>query len=364
MSRFLRTFMTIYAAATIAVSAAPYLWHRYGSNSVDDGFLTAASISYVVLALGCLAGKNIERAPARPWLIGIYVITLATPVVTSFFADGPSRKELGASLGYVSVFLAVTPLLLADVRSERVPDHDRLRRWLVPGAILAGAALMCASLAYDTTYNDTGWNIVTRKAPWITSGVNVATPILFGDGIKWLQPIYTPGGYFFYLVALVSTFVLLIWMLASRVSIERLESSRVVRRVGGAIVFTCLWIQTDIYWAWHLELHNFPWAAVVATILWLAGPLFGALLLVRFSRDSTHNWCLRAFVIFQLPVGALNFLMLFAYAPPGDLHMEGLGLLIVGLQVEAWACMDLLRHAQTTNSVTDENPVQVGTESF
>ena len=48
MSRFLRAFMTIYAAATIDVSVGPSLLNGYDSDSVGSVFLTAVSISHLV----------------------------------------------------------------------------------------------------------------------------------------------------------------------------------------------------------------------------------------------------------------------------------------------------------------------------
>ena len=342
MTRIVRAFLVTYAAAMIAVSLGPYL-HRSGdSETVEAVFLSAVSLSYLVLALGFLTGKNLERMPARPWLATTYVLALAPPAVTLLLEDAPSHKELGTSVGCALAFLIITTLVLADVRFDGVSHYANMRRWLVPAAILAGAALVCSSLLGNTTYSDPGWKIVTRRAPWITSEVNVASPLFSGHAIEWLQPIYKPGGYFFYLLGLASTLILLVWAFASRMSIEHLQSSRIISRIGALIIFTSFWVQTDIYWAWHFNLSNVPWAAVTATSLWLAGPLFGGFLLAPVFRGMLETSRMRTFLVTQLPVAAFNFLMLFAYGEEDGFHMAGLGMLIVGLQLESWACMSLL----------------------
>jgi hypothetical protein len=365
MSRAFRAFMMIYAVAMVAVSAGVYIQSRPKAQYGEFISAGAASLCYLVLALAYLGGNDRQKSPTRAWLAVVYALTLSMLAAMLLSEDAVPMKGVASivtATGCVLGCLGATTLLLFDMRSKGGPRWIRARRWLVPASLVIGAGLVCSSVFLNTTKGDIGWNIIARKAPWITSEVNVATPVWWGHTIEWLKPVYSPGGYAFYVLGLATTLMLLFRLAVSRGSLVRMRASSGVTWLAALISLTCLWVLTDIFWAWHLDLSETPWAAITATCLWLAGPVFGVLLLAPFVRGKPDAWRIRALLIFQLPIAAFNFLMLLAYWG-SDLDMPGLGMMIVGLQLESWACMDLLCQDKRTKPVLEGKPMKVDATS-
>jgi len=339
-----RVFMFAYAAAMAVVAAGSYAQHN--SDSLSP--ITAAiAFSYLILAVGYAASRDPERAPAPIWLVFVFISLLFVPVWLLFdlLSQSPLPSgELRVAIIYTPVVLAylgLAVLLLRDFRAKE--ERYRLRRVLAPFTLVAGAALVFSSLHLAMTVNHrTGWNVLLRKADWITSHINVGTPLFTGNEITWLQPIYAPGGYIAYLLALLATVAILLWLAAGRMSIDRSRDSSLLTLPAVIICLASFWVTTDIFWGWHFDLSATPWAAAVATVLWLAGPLFSAVVLVPLLWKRRETWRLRAFLLLQAPIAAFNFMQLQAYFGSDSLHFEGLGTLIIGLQLESWACLDLL----------------------
>ncbi len=125
---------------------------------------------------------------------------------------------------------------------------------------------------------------------------------------------------------------------------RRLQASRALGWITAISSFACLAVYTDIFWGWHAYLASdvaAPWNAVLATALWAAGPLFAAVLLAPVARGESGAWRLRAVAIFQLPVAAFNLFMMPEYLHGGLVDVPGLAILMLGLQLQSWACMAL-----------------------
>jgi len=344
MNRAFLAFMVIYAGAMTALAVGSSFERSLGSFYSDRWglwvFTAAVSLSYVALALGYFSREEREKTPPRRWLSIVFGLAVSLPILglSKSFRDTTLIRlviNTVAVLGY----LAVSAFMLSEFRLGG-DESRRVRRIPITAALMGGTGLVISSLFLRTTADDgTGWNIATRKVVWITSGVNVGQGI-FGPTIEWLQPIYAPGGYAIYLLALIASLAMLTWLVVSRLSVLRIRSSRIFPWFTAIFSFASLWVYTDIFWGWHFDFANTPWAAVLATVLWLAASVFGVVLLAPIVRGELQIWRLRAALIFQVPVAAFNFLMLSTYFTT-DLNMPGLGTLIVGLQLETWACMAL-----------------------
>jgi hypothetical protein len=357
MSRAFRAFMAIYAGTMTALAVGS----RFESSlrSIYSQWrdlwvlIAAVALSYVALAFGYFSREDREKTPPRRWLAIVFGLAVSLPIVIPSNTLGEKTVmrtvvNTAAVLGY----LAVSAFMLFEFRS----GSDAIRRAgriPVTAALIGGIGLVISSLFLQTTADHgTGWNIVTRKADWITTGVNVGQGI-FGPTIKWLQPIYAPGGYAIYLLAMIAALAMLARLVVSRLSVLRIQSSRIFPWFTAIFSFASLWVYTDIFWGWHFDFADAPRVAVLATVLWLAASLFGIVLLAPIVREELQIWRLRAILIFQLPIAAFNFLMLSNYFTI-DLNVPGLGMLIIGLQLETWACMALL--ASRRQVVAEKKP--------
>jgi len=363
MSRAFQAFMAIYAGAMTVLAVGSSFESSSGSFYSDWWglwvFIAAVSLSYVVLALGYFGTEDREKTPTRRWLSIVFGLAASLPILVlskSFFATTLIRLVINTVV--VLGYLAVTAFMLSEFRL-RGDESRRVRGIAVTAALIGGIAVVISTLFLRTTTDDgTGWNIVTRKGDWITMGANVGQGV-FGPTIEWLQPIYAPGGYAIYLLALIATLAMLAWLVVCRLSVLRIQSSRIFPWFTAIFSFASLWVYTDIFWGWHLDFAHTPWAAVLATVLWLAASVFGIVLLAPIARGVLQIWRLRAVLIFQLPVAAFNLLMLSIYFTT-DLNMPGLGMLIVGLQLETWACMSLL--ASRRRQLVAEKPPSIMSE--
>jgi len=130
---------------------------------------------------------------------------------------------------------------------------------------------------------------------------------------------------------------------ASRCSIDRLRRSSIAALSAIVINLASLWVLNDIFWGWHFDLSTIPWAAAVATAPWLVGPIAGAILLIPLLWKRDESWRLHAFLLLQVPIAAFNVVQFPAYFN-SDLDWPGIGILIIGLQLEGWACLDFLAY--------------------
>jgi hypothetical protein len=121
-----------------------------------------------------------------------------------------------------------------------------------------------------------------------------------------------------------------------------------------AINISCFWVLTDVFWGWHFDFSSFPVTAAIATVLWLAGPLFAILLVVPLVWKKNDLWRLQALLALQVPIAAFNMAMIGTYWGTDGLDMPGLGLLIIGLLLESLACIEVLaRRAQGRATVQE-----------
>ena len=348
MSRASRFLILAYAAAIATVAIALCL-HRY--NRTFGAETVLVSLAYLVLALGYSTARDRERAPARVWMVVAFflLVSLPLPPVLHVLAEGNLLIDGPWSLILctltVLAYLGIALLLLREFHSQ--DNHHRLRRVVDPIVLFCGAVLVFASLFLPISDNhQNGWSVLLIKpeAAWITAHVNVGTPILFGKEIGWLQPFYAYAGYPIYLITLVATLVIVVAMAARRFSLERARDSSFIAGLAVILSLASFWVLTDIFWGWHFDLSDTPWAAAVATALWLAGPLTAAVLLVPLLWRRGETWRLRGFLLLLIPIAVFNLMPLQFYFEGEDIHLSGLGALIIGLQLENWVCLDLLAY--------------------
>jgi hypothetical protein len=354
-----RIALFAYAAAFAIVAFGVYSLH---SDNALWPSTASTALAYLFFAIGYAASRGPDRNPSRLWVTLGFLATclLLGPILLSLFYETPIPSEyLRLTVvipSVVLVYLAIAVLMLRDMRSAG--PHLRLRRILVPILLLSGAACVFYSLRLQVTDTDhPGWDIIRGKTPWITAHISVATGLFTGNELSYLHPFYAHGR-IIYILALLATVALLIWFAVARFSINRRRDSSLLTVPAIALILAGFWVVTDIYWGWHFDLHESPWAAIIATALWLTAPILAAVLLIPLHWRGRETWRLYAFVLLQLPIAAFNVMQLQAYYGSDSLHFEGLGTLIIGLQLETWACLDLLAHREKNELelLSEKNP--------
>jgi hypothetical protein len=301
------------------------------------------AVSYAVLALGYLTGRVKAKAPAWPWLAGVFALVLSPLVGFDWrTASGEDFAYLFSPLTY----LCLAALILYEFRSKAA-NLNVVRRILDTTALISGCGLVLSSIflniATDSGGSDhwTGWSVVVRRGGWVTSGFNIGSE----EGIKWLQAIYTYPAYVIYLIVLIATLSMIVCLAVSRFSMHRLQASRALGWFTAIFTFACLWVYTDIFWGWNDAINGSfdlaPWRAALTTALWAAGPLFALVHLAPIARGRSDVCRLQAVAIFQIPVAAFNSLML-PELRSGSVDVLGLALLMLGLLLVSSACMDLM----------------------
>jgi hypothetical protein len=208
---------------------------------------------------------------------------------------------------------------------------------------VVGACLVLWSLVLGISGDATGLQVVLRQAPWITQLHNVAGSES-GPNVQALQPVYGSAGYFFYLLALLLTVLVALWLVIAVAALKGWQSSRALACSAAAFTFLVFWAYTDTFWGWHSLVHQSLWSAWLGTALWLAAPLFVLLFLAPVALRAGQTARLRSMLILQFPIAAFNFAVLPTYFSRDwyDPHLPGLGVLIIGLQFQSWACFALL----------------------
>jgi hypothetical protein len=351
MTRALRLFVTCYAVAMIGIAAGEFHLEKPGWNIEPLAGLWLAvlgpAICYGLAAIGFALSGNRENAPGTFWLGFVFALALSLPGVL-LLPPSPHYFDLISpfvtwSLVAVIAVLFVMGLLINRLRSENGRFFNHSRGIELPLMLMVGAAAVLSSLFLSTTYGDLGWSIVTWRNHWITDYSSVGTGALgFGPTISWLHPIFGPVGYAFHLLSLVASLAIVVLLVKSRFSGEHIAGTALFAKLTALTSLVSLWLVTDIFWGWQFNLASAPWLATLGFGCWLAALIFGAALLLPVARGETAAWRLRALVVFQLPVVAFNMLALPGYFHKGVVYLPGLAFLIVGMQIQSWACMDLL----------------------
>jgi len=352
MDRAFRAFLWILAAASTATAVTLYL--RVGDYSLEGlrgiwWLLGSTACSYIVVACAYSFAKTSLEGPNRRWLAAVFGLSLALPL-------GPFRMiddlptEVPAYLALVVLplcaYLGATALLLYEFRCASTPGSNRVLRALLPASLSLGAALVLCSLFLRTTFGEgrgsAGIHILTRQAQWVTAGINVAHGV-FGPVTAWLNVFYVVAGYPIYLLSVLTSVATLVGLILSRFSMERFQTWPLFLRAAALAIWSSLFVISDIFWGWHFDLSGATWAAALATALWLATPLGGALLLLPLARGRPAAGALSTLLILQLPLAAFNVLMLPVYFRPSSIaDLPGLGCLILGLLIQSLVYTELL----------------------
>jgi hypothetical protein len=136
---------------------------------------------------------------------------------------------------------------------------------------------------------------------------------------------------------------MVVWLIAGRNSNGRGAPARFLSFLGTVLTLCCFWLYTDIFWGWHFEWDVDSIAPLIATLLWLAAPLLAAAILWPVARGRFEPWRLRAVLMLQAPIAIFNYCAMFDYFD--DLKLPGLALLLMGMQLESWACIVMLAHS-------------------
>jgi hypothetical protein len=324
----LTVFTVAIGVFTVATGSSGWLW--------AGSFLGA----YLVLAIGCLFSANEENAPATPWLmltIGLSLIQIPGYLVFSWPIRKIDLPDVAIGLVCVLGYLAFSLYML--LRREHVSDRPSLP-WPAFAALIAGCVLVLLSLFIDTTttfpgftrvgVGDTGWGILRGRTPWVTTVINVASKGNDPPTIPWLQHFYVPGGYSVYLLALAASVAIAAWMVIAWPPIRRMHHSRVLPAFVSIFSFCNFWICTDIFWACYSLGVEKLWLAVLATFLWLLGPFLALITLLPIALGREHAPRLRTFLVLQVPVATFNYM---------EFPLPGLAAVMIGLQLESWACI-------------------------
>ena len=349
MTRTFRLVLVIYALSFAALSVATRLAHS-PSTTLFGWWLGdyAVPCAYLALVIGSLFSKNEGHEPSTPWVIVTFGFSLSLLPVC--FQDPIQKADIpfiSISLACLLGYLAFSGWLYMHLRRGHISFRPSFW-WSALAAGIVGSSMVLSTLFMDTTTRnpgfsqegaDTGWGIVLGRTPWVTTRVNIASLGNDIPTIPWLQHFYVPGGYIVYLLALAASVALFAWLVTVRPSIKRVDQSRALAGFVFIFSFFTFWIYTDIFWGWQSLLAEAEWLAVLATALWLCGPILALITLFPVAAGQDYALGLRIFLLLQVPIGAFNYLMLGNVV---GLDMPGLAVLMVGLQLESWACIGLL----------------------
>jgi hypothetical protein len=341
MTRPFRHFLVFYALALSVIAAGGL---RRSSGEDPWSMRLWPAISYALLAIGFWFSRDVQKALGKVWLAILSVLLFLVVIPTRYFWEDSVIFAL-----LLACYLAPTVMLIRRLGPSGGSAKGQARCIALSASLLIGAAIVASSLfqwityrAEGSTSGAPGWAVLAWKAQWVTSFASVGKSAISAASIPWLQPIFGPVGYVFYLLGLLATLALTALVLKSRFSMERMRASAMMAPLTAVISWVSLWLVTDIFWGWHFDLSEIPWVAALAFACWLGALVFGAVLLLPVARGDLAPWRLRAVLIFQLPLVAFNFAPLRGYFTDSATPFPGLGLLILGMLIESWVCMDLL----------------------
>lgn len=287
-----RIFSIFYALAMAAVAIGIIVFSRSRNASLPFAWIWFSAVSpmmsYIALAVGYMLSGERENAPSRFWL----GLTFALVLSCSFL--WPWADPLESHLSPLSLlplllsitFLAATAFVLSQLRGERCERFNRVRGITLPLSLMVGGGLVLASLFLTVTLKDgtgTGWSVVTRQTQWVTYYASMGQGAFFGPTIDWLQPVFAPVGYVLYLLGTAGMLAMILLLVKSRFTVEKMQASGLFKWLSTLIIFVSLWLFTDVFWGWHfVDLPYVPWAAAVALGCWLLMLAFGAILLAEW----------------------------------------------------------------------------------
>jgi hypothetical protein len=208
-----------------------------------------------------------------------------------------------------------------------------------------GALFVLSSLFFKIglSKESTGWTVLIRQDHWVTHYASVGQSAFLGGRIPWLQPIFGPVGYAFYVLALATSLAVVVWVIGRRFRAADSADCDIFARLTTLVAMGTVWLLTDIFWGWHYDLSERPWLATIAALCWLASLVFAAALLVPVAHGKRDPWRFRALLLSQLPLLTFKAVMLPIYLGRDDyLPRFGLAFLMIGLQVQCWTCVYLV----------------------
>jgi hypothetical protein len=113
--------------------------------------------------------------------------------------------------------------------------------------------------------------------------------------------------------------------------------------MGAATMLSALWAVNDVYWGWQFNLDRMRWAAWLGFTGWAAILGFGPAGVLQIARAGHGGGNLRKLMLFQVPLVLFNLFMVpeyIYYSFRGGIFpvpLAGLGLVLLGLQMQSWA---------------------------
>jgi hypothetical protein len=369
MSRRIRFSILIFAVAMTALGVAIEI-PKHG-REIWDSWLLAGGLcaAYLVLALGFFFSRAEDGQLSVGWRIAMVVLSASqvTPCISENGASFENYMKDAVVLISAGAYLFVSLWIYGRLRSGSPNFGASSMRKIAWGAWIAGAALVLSTLFLNTTLESDGVSmlgtlgdasksglmILLGHARWVTGYVNVGHDATTGTAeIPWLQPVFAIAGYGVYLMIVLATLVMAGLVIRSRLLGRDIRVLKVFATFSTVFAFCSFWIYTDIYWGWHFELSDSPALAVCAAGMWIAGPvLFLAVLCPRplwgFDRGRV-----RTILLFQAPVAVFNCFPLPLYF--SELKLEGLAVLMAGVQLQSWGCIALAAGSEAEVSAERE----------
>jgi hypothetical protein len=261
-----------------------------------------------------------------------------------FLSAHPTAEDFKGLLifsGAAIVFAVASIVVFFVFRNEKRSRRPAAWRKLVLAVLMASAGLVFSTLFLPVAEIGSGWAIVLGKSQWITDQYNVAGS-WSGPGKDWLQAVYGPIGHLVYLISLAATVAMAGWLVFVLASSKHLRSSRILACFAATFNFIVFWVYTDIFWGWHYLSTQSAWSGYLASALWLAAPAFVLVLLLPVALRQGETWRPQTLLILQLPVAVFNYLLMPLLFERGEVYLPGLGVLMIGLQLESWACTALM----------------------
>jgi hypothetical protein len=347
MRRALCGFAIVSAVLMTLVAVATHA-HQGHLDAYDWLVWFCPPACYLVLAVGSgLAGDTSQRL--RPWWLGLlFVVSLSPAGLLALWGNDLFHNRFLPVV--VILYLVMTAFFLRRLRTGGMVFPAGASRILLPLLFCVGAGLVVSSLFLAITSHESGptggWSVLLRRARWITDYASVGQSAFLGPTIPWLQPIFAPVGYAFYLLGVAGSVALLGIMVKSKFSLEHMHSQPLFARLAALIMLTSLWLYDDIFWGWRFDLSAVTWGAAAGALCWLVTLLFGAVFVWHIVHGKNDPWLLGALLILQLPLVTFNLTMVTVYFTADSVApFPGLGLLMVGLQIETWAAVGVLARA-------------------